>query len=111
LAGTEHVFGSGQQFPVGYQSIGQQSLRFKREYLTLKLLGGPGQSVFYVSKNSPVVGQTGKQSALLLPPEGKDLDLNADYDLYVGDLQFFLNLTATPSSVLLAGMPGATTWP
>lgn len=95
LAEVDHVFGSGsgQAFSNAPQAvIGFNALKFHREYLALRVMG---QGAFYVAASAPVVGNTRARTAQPVPPEGTVLSLREDYDLFVGDLQFFLSLTAT----------------
>lgn len=101
LSESDHAFGSGRTFQgASSDTISTTGLKFHRDYLALKV---SGNNVFYVPTNSLVV-QPGVQSAVLVPPAGKDLELNADYELYAGDFQFFLNLTATGTATA-AGVP------
>jgi hypothetical protein len=96
LYDKEHVFGRGQFFSDNAVGMSPGSLKFKRPWVFLKMFPGAGQKIFYLNKSTQAVGA--RKHAVLLPDEGYELELNAVYEVYLGDFQITLNLKATPSS-------------
>ena len=100
LHDREHVFGRGRPFNENTHGLAPDALRFKRPWVSLTVLPGRGQDVF-LTKRAEGSGGAGKYKAVLLPRDGRELDLNANYEVYVGDFQITLILRATPATSFL----------
>lgn len=96
LYDKEHVFGRGQYFSDNAVGIVPGALKFRRPWVFLKMFPGAGQEIFYLNKSTQPVGA--RSHAIHLPEEGYELELNAVYEVYLGDFRITLNLKATPSS-------------
>src|SRR3712207_431146 len=79
------------------RGLAPDALRFKRPWVSLSVLPGRGQDV-YLTKKSEGSSDEGGYQAELLGGEGRELDLNANYEVYVGDFQITLILRATPTT-------------
>lgn len=95
LSEAAHVFGTKSHFPEKAFGMTPGGLRFERPYVTLKMRPGKSQNIYYVPSAAPR-SPTGKAVAQLLPQDGLELFLNADYTVYFGDYQITLNLKVTP---------------
>jgi hypothetical protein len=98
ILNKEHVFGCGQAFSEDCVSMSPNALLFKRPWVFLSMSAGKGQEVFYFDKTARTTGLKGKGPIRRLSEQGVELDLNAVYEVYLGDFRLELNLKATPSS-------------
>lgn len=94
LFDVEHVFGRGQFFDERSYGIESGALKFKRPWVFLTMSPAENQDIFYLNKAAKSADKVMKR----LEMEGIQLELNADYEIYLGDYQINLNLTATPLS-------------
>jgi len=97
LHDKEHIFGRGIHLSERARGLAPDALRFKRPWVSLSVLPGRGQDV-YLTKKSEGSSDEGGYQAELLGGEGRELDLNANYEVYVGDFQITLILRATPTT-------------
>jgi hypothetical protein len=90
LFDKEHVFGRGQYFHDEAFGIKPGALKFKRPWVFLTMKPAEKQEIWYLNKSSETA------TVPVLPLGGVQLELNAVYEIYLGDFQITLNLKATP---------------
>lgn len=93
----DHVFGRGNNFNEDLAELQPVALKFTRPWVFLKMLPGRGQDIFYLNRDANPNG-SGPGHAARLSEDGVELDLNARYEVYLGDFRITLNLKATPTS-------------
>jgi hypothetical protein len=95
----EIIFGSGSGRHFSEEAVGilPNALKFRRPWVFLTMSASKNQEVFYFNKTAKAKG-VGKRTAKRLGEQEVELELNASYEVYLGDFQITLDLRATPSS-------------
>ena len=93
LIGKEYVLKKKRHFPADAYGIGEEVLKVLKPYVYLDVRAGANQEAWIVDKDKPKA--SGRDLAVVLDMNGRELELNGRYELYVGDYQITLNLNST----------------